>query len=275
LRALAPLAIALLAAAAAAEPHDVTVLTYNVHGLPSWIAGDDPPARIPQLLAKAEGYDVVLLQEDFAHQAVVDASARHPHRWRGVGPWLPGVGQGAGLTILSRHASVGPAESAPYGVCNGWLSAANDCLADKGWLFVRLRLPDASELDAWNTHLDAGRGDADRAARAAQLERLAGAIEARSAGRALLVGGDFNLEWDDPADRDLLERFAGRLGLAIAAQTPADGWDGHLDYLLLRSGAAGCLEAHDVGKDEGFVDADARPLSDHPAIRARLRVARC
>lgn len=268
-------ALVLAAATARAEPAELAVLTYNIHGLPDWIARDDPPARIPQILAKATPYDVVLLQEDFAHQPVVDASHRHPHLWRGNGASLGWIGQGAGLTILSRFASDGAPLAVPYGVCNGWISAANDCLADKGYLHVRLALPGGRALDVWNTHLDAGRDEADHAARVAQLDALAAAIESRSAGRALLAGGDFNLEWDDARDRALLERFAQRLGLSIAAQTPAGAWDGHLDYLLVRGAGDRCVEPADAGKDEAFLDAASRPLSDHPAIRARLRLGSC
>lgn len=269
------LCVLLVAASAAAEPVELRALTYNIHGLPSWIARDDPPARIPQLLAKARDYDVALLQEDFAHQDVVDAHRDHPHAWRGNGAWLPLLGSGSGLTILSAHPAVGEPVATPYGVCHGWLGAANDCLAHKGFLHVRLRLPDGSELDVWNTHLDAGRSDADRAARAAQLALLEAAIAERSRGRAVLAGGDFNLEWDDREDRALLEGFAARLGLAVAARTPEGAWRSRLDYLLVRSEGAACIAAHEPGEDAGFVDALARPLSDHPAIRARLRLARC
>jgi endonuclease/exonuclease/phosphatase family metal-dependent hydrolase len=265
----------LLATSAAAEPIELRALTYNIHGLPSWIAGDDPPARIPQLLAKARDYDVVLLQEDFAHQPIVDTHRDHPHRWRGNGAQLPILGQGAGLTILSRHPSSREPIATPYGVCNGWVSAANDCFGNKGYLHVRLALPDGSELDVWNTHLDAGPGDADRAARARQLAMLADAIESQSGGRPLLVGGDFNLEWSHAADRALLEEFARRLDLTIAAQTAAGDWDSQLDYLLVRAAPERCIEAREPGKDESFRDTAERPLSDHPAIGARLQIAGC
>ena len=137
---------------------------------------------------------------------------------------------------------------------------------------ARLALPDGAELDVWNTHLDAGGSDEDRAARRAQLDRLATAIEAHSNGRALLVGGDFNLEWDDPLDRALAESFRDRLGLAIAAQTPSAGWESHLDYLLLRSGSDARLLGIGGGKDDGMVGNASAALSDHPAIFLRVRV---
>lgn len=266
------LAALLVARAAGAEPIEVSVLTYNIHGLPSWIAGDDPPARIPRILEIAKPYDVVLLQEDFAHHDVVVASSPFPHLVRGNEAWIGApLFQGAGLTILSHFAALDTARE-PYGVCNGWLSAANDCFGHKGFVIARLALPDGVTLDAWNTHLDAGDTESDRAVRADQLDRLAAAIEQKSATRAVVVGGDFNLHWDEPEDRALLEDFAQRLGLSIAAMTPVDGWDSRLDYLLTRPAAGGCLTTLEAGKDERLIDASGQPLSDHPAIFARLRL---
>lgn len=272
-RAALALALLLAARAAAAEPGraiELSLLTYNIHGLPGWIAGDDPPARIPQILAKAKTYDVVLLQEDFAHHAVV--LEHNPFRFllRGNDAWSRLL-QGSGLTTLANLESVAT-HRAPYGVCSGWIGGANDCLGHKGYLHTRLRLPGGAEIDVWNTHLDAGSAEADRDARRRQLEKLAAAIDATSAGRAVVVGGDFNLEWDDTRDRALLDPFVRRLGLAVAGMTPPGAWNRRLDYLLARSGAQVTLERDGGGKDESFVDAGGAPLSDHPAIRARLRV---
>lgn len=255
----------------AREPVELRVLTYNIHGLPGWIARDDPPARIPQILERAAGYDVVLLQEDFAYHDVVLANQKHPHVFRGNEAWAPLL-EGSGLTIFSRFANGSASRTEAYGVCNGYFSAANDCLGNKGFLMVRLALPNGAELDVWNTHLDAGRDDADHAARVAQLDHLARAIEANSAGRAVLVGGDFNLEWDDARHRALLESFQTRLGLVVAAQTPPDGWESHLDYLLLRPGDDAQVRRMDGGKEAKMMDGANAALSDHPALFAVLRI---
>lgn len=272
-RALAGLALfALLASVARAEPAEIptlSVLTYNTHGLPSWIAGDDPPARYPVLLEKAARFDVVLLQEDFAHQPLVDAGKRHAGLVRGNGPrggWP--LLQGAGLTLLTHLVALAPPLLAPYEVCYGWLSAANDCLGHKGWLMQRLRLAGGVALDVWNTHLDAGPGEGDQAAREAQLERLAAALAEHSVGRAVVAGGDFNLDWDTPAERALLERFLARTGLAIAAMTPDGVWRSRLDYLLFRPAPELPLAVREAGMAREFVDAAGTPLSDHPAIFA-------
>lgn len=255
----------------ARDPVELRVLTYNIHGLPDWIARDDPPARIPQILARAADYDVVLLQEDFAYHDVVLANQKHAHVFRGNEAWAPLL-EGSGLTIFSRFANGAASRIEAYGVCNGYLSAANDCLGNKGFLMVRLALPNGAELDVWNTHLDAGRDGDDHAARVAQLDHLARAIEANSDGRAVLVGGDLNLEWDDARDRALCDAFRERLGLTVAAQTPPDGWESHLDYLLLRPGADVQVRRVDGGKEAKMVDGAKAALSDHPALFTLLRV---
>ena len=247
------------------------MLTYNVHGLPSWIARDDPPARIPLILERAAGYDVVLLQEDFAYHDMVLANREHAHVFRGNEGWSRFL-SGSGLTILSHFAPGAAPIAAAYGVCNGYLGAGNDCYANKGFLMARLALTNGAELDVWNTHLDAGSGEEDHAARVAQLDRLATAIEAHSNDRAVLVGGDLNLEWADARDRALCESFRDRLGLAIAAQTRPGEWESHLDYLLLRSGGGVQIEILAGGKDEKMVSGSHAALSDHPAIFVRMRI---
>ena len=44
---------------------NLTVLTYNVHGLPSVITMDDTPGRLRQIAPLLSDYDIVGLQEDF------------------------------------------------------------------------------------------------------------------------------------------------------------------------------------------------------------------
>jgi endonuclease/exonuclease/phosphatase family metal-dependent hydrolase len=253
---------------------EVSVLTYNVHGLPGWMAGDEPERRLPRVLAKAVGFQVVLLQEDFAYRDLVAAERRQPEIFHGSGPAHPWpLFQGSGLTVLASLPAIGVPLRAAYGVCHGWLDAANDCFGNKGFLRVRLVLPNGTALDVWDTHLDAGPGPGDQAARTAQLERLAAAVERHSRDRAVLVGGDFNLDWDSPAERSLLERFAARLGLDFGARTPEGAWHSRLDYLLVRSGEQTDVEVLDAGMARGYVDDTGAPLSDHPPIEARLRIA--
>jgi hypothetical protein len=266
------LAVCCVAEPARADPAPVPgavelrVVTYNTHGLPAWIAGDDPERRFPLIGRLLDAYDLAVVQEDFYFHELLLGAITLPLRARG--------NESSGLTTLARlpAASLVETEAEPYGTCSGWILGANDCLADKGFLRTRVALPNGARVDFVNTHLDAGGADADRAARRAQLAILAGRLRRASADVPLVVGGDLNLHHDHPADRALLDEFAARLGLADSGARPApdSGWR-RIDYLLYRSSPDIALEVLEAGMAAEFVHEGA-PLSDHPALWARLRV---
>jgi hypothetical protein len=60
LRCLLPLALAL--AATPTRAFELSVLTYNVAGLPAEVSGSDPVANHPQISPLLNGYDLVLVQ---------------------------------------------------------------------------------------------------------------------------------------------------------------------------------------------------------------------
>jgi endonuclease/exonuclease/phosphatase family metal-dependent hydrolase len=268
------LVLALLLAASPANGDEFTVLSYNTHGLSAWVAGDDPATRFPIIGDKSNAYQVVLLQEDFSHHSALLRGARQPIVERGnpsrFGRWCPICG-GSGLTILSRWRRENLVELAnrAYPYCAGWIGGANDCLATKGFQRARMRLPSGAELDFVNTHLDAGRSPADRAARRRQLDLLRERIEAEVAEGALILGGDLNLDAADAKDTALRDAFTSALGLANSGARGASRWP-KLDYIFYRSGGSLELEVVEAGEDTSFVH-EAAPLSDHPAIFARFR----
>ena len=272
---------AALAQPAGAEPFAVefSVLSYNTHGLPAWVAGDAPEQRFPKIGSLVRAYDVSLLQEDFAH---------HLRLVEGTGDLLVERGnesrfrasalcllfcEGSGLTFTTRlpRGWLEALESRAYDACSGWLGGANDCFATKGFQHARVLLGGAFEVHFVNTHLDAGRAPEDRAARRAQLDGLRGYLEREAAGAPLVLGGDLNLDAADPADAALRDEFVAALGLLDtgAAAAPGSAWE-HLDYLYRRDGTAVRVEVLEAGEAREFV-ASGAPLSDHPAIFARLR----
>lgn len=268
-------AAATLAAAVVVRPEplraeagavELRIVTYNTHGLPAWIARDDPERRFPVIGRLLDAYDLAVVQEDFFHHELLLGAITLPLRARG--------NEDSGLTTLARLPArvLVETQAEPYGVCSGWLFGANDCLGDKGFLRTRVELANGARVDFVNTHLDAGRADADREARRAQLEILAERLRLASAGVPLVVGGDLNLHHDDPRDRALLDRFAAALGLADSEAKPAPGsaWS-RIDYLLTRGGDGVAIEVLEAGMAAEFVH-DGAPLSDHPALWARLRV---
>jgi endonuclease/exonuclease/phosphatase family metal-dependent hydrolase len=259
---------------------ELRVLTYNTHGMSSWIAGDDPQRRLPIISELLNGYDVVLLQEDFAYPELLASHAKHPVIERGNPPaelwkrWLP-IFAGSGLTTFSQlplpddNAVTGEALQA----CSGWLSGANDCWASKGFLRLRLRLDGGEKIDVYNLHLDAGQSEEDRAARRAQLERLRIRIAELSFDGALIIGGDFNLRASNADDASLLENFRSELRLLDSgARRLDDGpFEAQIDYLLYRDGGQTKLELVEAGPATEF-ETEGVPLSDHPALFAHFRV---
>ena len=250
----------------------ISVLSYNVHGLPSLVVADDPEARMPEISARLNGYDVALLQESWAYGEALDASATHAVKERSGGVDT-GMFFQTGLATFARP-RLRAVTRGSLGACAGWVDGANDCFADKGFLRVRLALPNGVELDFWNLHLDAGAAASDRAARDTQLRRLVRRVRGVSREGALVIAGDFNLDDGNAADRALLERFARELGLADSgARAAADGpfAHKHIDFILYRGGAGVALAPEEVGEAREFSDGPT-PQSDHPALFARFRV---
>ncbi len=259
---------------------EFSVLTYNTHGLPGWIAGDEPEARFPRIGSLANRYDIVLLQEDFEHHTTLRSGTRHAFVERGNPSreswhcWLSC--SGSGLTFLSglRGARVRSVANVPYGVCAGWITGASDCFATKGFQHARVEIAPGLLVHFVNTHLDAGGDPEDREARRRQLARLSKHLASSVDGDALILAGDLNLNATRPADARLRDTFARTLGLenSGAVATPGGGWQ-VLDYVYYRPGRATGLRVLEAGEATEFADGDV-PLSDHPALFVRFEAYR-
>lgn len=249
----------------------ITALTYNVHGLPSVITGDDTPGRIARIGPLLNAYDLVGLQEDFddRNHAVLVAASQHREHLRFSDALARRI-YGSGLSILSRYAIVAH-RHVHYSACHGRFTNASDCLASKGFQAARVRLAPGIEIDVYNSHLEAGGGDGDDAARAVQVEELMNAMNTWSAGRALILLADTNLRTGDPVEAVLLDRLLAATGLEDACDAVGCAEPGRIDRIMLRSSEVVELTAVEWFVDAAFVDAAGRPLSDHDAIASTIR----
>lgn len=265
-----------------ADPACLRVLTWNVHGIP--FMAPRPQARLANVAAKVREQqpDVVLLQEVWAH-----AYARQLARDLGGAYRLvaaTGCGRPfpcGGLVVLVRVASgwtpsaptfVAYADSAPWYRLAEW-----DGIAKKGILAVDLVRGDAA-LVLVDTHLQTEyaryrRNYSD--VRRRQLEQLAATLRG-FAGRALVIGGDFNTAPGERSglyeshvatlgdDRTAELRTAcGECGTRPAMLRPAR-W---LDYVVTRDVAA---TATGTRIENAAVD---DPFSDHDGVLVRLEPA--
>ena len=242
------------------------VLTYNVHGLPSTITGDDTPQRMSDIAPRLEPWDIVGLQEDFDeanHDLLTEDSPHSSLHW--FSERLPDRAYGAGLAVLA-NAPVIDHTHQHYSSCNGVLDASSDCLASKGFQAIRLRFGQSS-IDVYNTHLEAGGGDADTEARQVQIEELIDSLNGWSDQQAVLFTGDFNLRESDPVDRPLIEELRDSAGLLDACQEVECDEPDHIDQILFRSSDTLAINALEwTNASDQFRSEDGTDLSDHPAI---------
>ena len=260
--------------ALAPEPEgarELNLLVYNTHGLPDLIARDDPKARFPKIGRLTKKYDLSLLQEDFAHHDLLLQYVERPQSViRGNDVHTPKcfLCSESGLTLVSNL----PADWTvtvsfePFTTCSGWVTKLNDCFAQKGIQLATLESADGRRIYMVNTHLDAGRSDLDRQARASQLNQIAHALEAKAGNDAVLVAGDLNLDWASLQDNELLQNFVQRLNLVLAQKggDASNDWT-TLDYVYYRSSEKTSLRLGRAGEDTEFT-AHGKPLSDHPAL---------
>lgn len=271
----------------AAAAGSLSVLTYNVAGLPQGVNPDQFPAvntvKISPLL---NPYDLVAVQEDFSYHADLVSQVTHPYQsiptTAGRPPYNVMIGDG--LNTLSRSLFT-DFTRVMWTDCNGLVSEGSDCLAAKGFSLARHEIAPGSFLDVYDFHADAGSAPADLAARAANIRQLLAYILDRSAGNAVLVLGDTNSRYTRAADV-LPELLAGAgltdgwielarggvlpaVGPALTAgcaNDPAGGDCERVDKIFYRSGGDLVLTATSYAIPSQFVDEDGAPLSDHDPV---------
>lgn len=207
-----------LAGETALAGSDISVMTYNVKGLP-WPLADGRgaamrliAARLARLRTEGRQPTVVVLQEAFTAEAkAIGDLAGYPFRIDGPylrdgpgeretagGRWYRGETQAAeldsGLIILSDLPVTGVSRAPfPTGACAGY-----DCLAAKGVVMVTLQVPGRGSLAVATTHLNSRAASGAPYPRTHEAYRkqaafLAGFVSRElPAGVPLIVAGDFN-----------------------------------------------------------------------------------
>jgi hypothetical protein len=283
---------------------ELTVLSYNVAGLPQEISTENPEEHIPLISPLLNEYDVVLTQEDFDwwrplledfdfvnYHDRLRAEATHEHRTdpypgpeaAGLDPEArPDLQVGDGLGVLSRF-PFSDEVRVPWEGCFGGFDTsdggAGDCLAAKGFAKVTLTPADSVEVDVYTLHAEAGATAEDQQLQEAQFAQLADYIAEHSADRAVILGGDTNLHTDSDhadahggADTVIWDEFLAATGLLDACEEVACDETDSIDKVAFSSGGGVELTAtsHEFPRDR-FTAPDGAPLSDHPPLVVGLR----
>jgi endonuclease/exonuclease/phosphatase family metal-dependent hydrolase len=277
LTSLAALALtAFPSAAAAQQTGELSVLSYNIAGLPLGIGDGDPETNTPIIGSRLGSYDIVHVQEDFNYHAALYAADDHPHRTATSG----GVPFGDGLNTLSDM----PFEDFERVKWNDCASGSGDCITPKGFTFMRARLAEGVWVDLYNLHTDAGSEPADIAAREKNLAQVSAFMRTHSAGNAVIVYGDTNTRY---TRGDGIAEFAAGNGLTdawveqirggrapnegdpalVCQDATVDATCEVVDKILYRSGDHVKLDAAQYRNDHAaFRDDAGENLSDHYPI---------
>ena len=292
-----------------AQTAEISVLTYNVRGLPWPIATGRGEAlreigrELAALRREGRQPDVVLIQEGFRGEvaglfresgyrywaqgpsrsdrtpfAGVVLGGRDLFRGEGVGKLLSG-----GLHVFS-DAPILEVKRAAYNNCAGF-----DCLANKGAMLVRLApegLP--IPIDVVNTHMNSRKASMAPRSRTlpahnGQVRELTAFLQAnRRSENPLLLGGDFNIR-NSPARYyfDALERPYTVVG-EFCSQPGAGCGEGSADAVSepwlrsqdLQAFGQGAVRVQPLRAETLFpTSAPKRALSDHDGYLVRYRLS--
>ncbi|MDF1661711.1 MAG: hypothetical protein P1V97_08055 [Planctomycetota bacterium] len=245
----------------------LSVLSYNVAGLPQGISSSSPATNTPQISPKLNSYDLVLAQEDFSYHTELARDALHSFQSSPLTGFNTPMGDG--LNRFSNLTS-GALTRQKWFDCHGLFNSGSDCLASKGFSFSRIEVAPGIEIDVYNLHADAGRKSGDIDARRNQFIQLTQFIWIQSNGRPLIVAGDTNLRASVAEDEQILQDFLAATGLEVAARTLGQVPD-KIDRIMIRSANKTILTAQSRRIASEFVDSSGADLSDHEAIHVDVR----
>ena len=226
----------------------------------------DPEVNISLISPLLNHYDIALVQEDFSYHSRLSARAEHAYRSEPMSHSLALMADG--LNWFSRF-SFAWIHRVRWAQCNGYLGAACDCLADKGFSFGEVTLAPGVRVDVYNLHGEAGGSQLDIDVRRDNFEQLADYLRARSRDHAVIVAGDTNLRTSLPGDAETLERFLAQTGLTDSCRRFGCGEE-RIDRVFFGSSPQLNLDVLGWWTDRRFVDAEGGPLSDHPAVGVEL-----
>lgn len=249
---------------------EISVLTYNVHGLPESVASNNPEENMSQISPVLNSYDIVAIQEDFLYHPELSAETGHPYLTPSkfyiqreeevINP--------SGLSLFSHF----PIENyflQRWYACNGTVDQSSDCLAPKGVSTADIEVIPGVWIDIYNCHMDAGGSTGDRNARDNQIMQLANFLNLRSSYRAVIVACDTNMEGED---RSQLEQMLLLTGLKDSCQELDCPEPGNIDRIFYRSGSWVQLEPTRWYIPQNFVNERGEDLSDHKPVAVDFKV---
>jgi len=169
---------------------ELTVLTYNIAGLPEGLSGSHPILYTSSISKLINDYNIVHLQEDFCYHDSLLLFDEHAYQT----PTLGCVPGGDGLNTLSDY-TIFNLKRFAWTDCTG-----ADCFTPKGFSFSQIEFPPGYVIDFYNVHANAGSSTESLTARRKNMAQICNYIQANSQGNAVIVMGDFNSRYTRDGD---------------------------------------------------------------------------
>ena len=278
---------------------DLRLISYNIAGLPVKSVFEGRSAKLDAAeigrQVRAAGYDLLAVQEDFCSYRQLRREIQAPYCSFSKG----NVPAGDGVDIFSRYPLYNVVR-VPWARSYGGITYGAGCeYTPKGFMHAVMALAPGAYVDVYNLHAVAGAySEWEESAwneptiageyRRAGFEQLRDYIQAHSAGRALILLGDFNtVLWKVPDG--LYDTLIEPLGLKDTwadlfngGRMAYDGgdWEGgatrdagsaeFIDKILYRSGGAVEFTVAEAAHVP-WKTPQGRDLSDHDSWAATLR----
>jgi endonuclease/exonuclease/phosphatase family metal-dependent hydrolase len=261
-------------------------LTYNVAGLPEGISGSHPLTNTPLISPRLNAYDLVLVQESWqtpdpnplaplrVYHELLAADALHPYKSisapqpLGTDPRRPSAILADGLNMFAQLAFDPDLIRTMWAACH---ATAADCLAEKGFSIARTTLARGVTVDIYDLHMEAGGDPEDEAIREQGVDQLLAALSTYSAGRAVIIAGDFNLHTNDEPDGTTYLRLLTSAGLTDSCVALSCGDTGRIDKFAFRSNNTVTITPLSWSNEDAlFQDGAGEDLSDHEPIAVRF-----
>ncbi len=267
------------------ESGEFLALTYNVAGLPEGISSSHPSIYTAQIAPKLNAYDLVLLEESWqtpenntmpglrVYHEILAAGSNHEFKSvpaplpLGTDPRRPSALVSDGLNRFSRF----PFEPVIRHMWSECFDTAADCLSEKGFSVARTTFGTGAVVDVYNLHMEAGGSAEDERLRLQGVMELAAFMADHSAGRPVIVGGDFNLHTDEEPDSSQFQTLLAETGLTDVCAYLGCPQPGRIEKMLFRSSNE--VEVTPLSwhfETDVFVTDDGEPLSDHEALAVRF-----
>jgi hypothetical protein len=231
-------------------------------------------------------YDLVLVQESWQtpdpnplaplrvyHELLV-VDALHPYKSIpatqpiGTDPRRPSAILADGLNRFAQMAFDPNVIRTMWAGCH---ASAADCLALKGFSIARTTLARGLTVDIYNLHMEAGGDPQDEVLREQGVDQLLDAMSTYSAGRAIIIGGDFNLHTDEEPDATTYQRLLSSAGLTDACDAVGCLESDRIDKFAFRSNETVTISALSWSNDDAlFQDDLGEDLSDHEPVAVRF-----